>query len=126
MNGFTMVTGICKLTMQNKPANALTMEMLTGLRDNLTELHNNPKSFQSQCEWLRDDKGVIDIDFTGRFESIASDFERIAAHIAPGARLPHLNASKRRDYRTYYDAGSRERVERWFAEDIERFEYRFD
>lgn len=90
------------------------------------ELHNNSKSFQSQCDWLRDDEGVIDIDFTGRFENIAADFEQIAAKIAPGARLPHLNASKRRDYRAYYDAGSRERVEHWFAEDIERFEYGFD
>ena len=90
------------------------------------ELHNNPKSFQSQCEWLKDDEGAIDIDFTGRFESIAADFEQIASRIAPGARLPHLNASKRRDYRAYYDAGSRDRVGRWFAEDIERFGYRFE
>ncbi|MEE4292947.1 MAG: sulfotransferase family 2 domain-containing protein [Xanthomonadales bacterium] len=88
--------------------------------------HNNPKSFQTQSEWLRDDRGEIDIDFVGRFENIAGDFAKIANKIAPGASLRHLNASARAAYGSYYDSGSKERVTRWFKEDIERFGYVFE
>ena len=87
--------------------------------------NNNPRSFQSQCDWLKDDRGEIAIDFIGRFENIESDFARIAERIAPGANLRHLNASRRESYTTYYDAPSRDAVARWFAEDIERFGYGF-
>ena len=89
-------------------------------------LHNNPKSFQTQSEWLRDDRGEINIDFVGRFESITGDFEEIAKKIAPGASLRHLNASARAAYGSYYDSGSKELVTRWFEEDIERFGYVFE
>ncbi len=30
--------------------------------------YNNPKAFQPQVEWLKDDEGKITIDFIGRFE----------------------------------------------------------
>ena len=88
--------------------------------------HNNPKSFQTQSEWLRDDRGEIDIDFVGRFERIAGDFEDIARKIAPGTSLRHLNASSRAAYGSYYDTASKETVTRWFEEDIERFGYVFE
>jgi len=88
--------------------------------------HNNPKSFQTQSEWLRDERGEIDIDFVGRFENIAKDFEEIAKKIAPGASLRHLNASSRAPYGSYYDNASNAIVSRWFKEDIERFGYVFE
>lgn len=88
--------------------------------------NNNPRSFQSQCEWLKDDRGNIEIDFIGRFENIQDDFRAIAEKIAPGASLQHLNASRRAPYASYYDAGSRKAVAAWFAEDIERFGYFFE
>lgn len=87
--------------------------------------NNNPRSFQSQCDWLKDERGDIAIDFIGRFENLASDFSRVAERIAPGASLQHLNASRRGSYTRYYDPQSRQAVARWFAEDIERFGYDF-
>lgn len=87
--------------------------------------HDNPKSFQSQCDWLKDDRGDIAIDFIARFEEINRDFERIAEKIAPGASLPYLNASRADCYRDYYDERSRAAVADWFAEDIGYFDYRF-
>jgi len=87
--------------------------------------YNNPKAFQPQVDWLKDDDGEVSIDFIGKFESIDEDFRHIAAAIGVDADLPHLNASKRSGYRHYYDDETREVVARWFREDIDRFGYRF-
>lgn len=88
--------------------------------------YDNPKSFQPQVEWLKDDEGRISIDFLGRFESINEDFNHVKQIIGLDAGLPHLNASKRVDYRSYYDDESREIIARWFHEDISLFDYRFN
>ena len=87
--------------------------------------YNNPKAFQPQVEWLKDDEGNISIDFVGKFESINEDFEQIKKAIGLDAELPHLNASRRADYRSYYDDETREIVAQWFREDIEAFNYHF-
>ncbi len=88
--------------------------------------YNNIKSFQPQVEWLKDDKGVIAIDFIGKFESIRSDFEQIRQTIGTSVELPHLNATKRSNYRDYYDDETRRLWRDWYHEDIERFAYTFD
>jgi hypothetical protein len=88
--------------------------------------HDNPRSFQTQCEWLKDEQGAISIDFIGRFENINRDFEQIAERIAPGTRLPFLNASRSDCYRDYYNTATRKTVANWFAEDIDYFDYRFE
>lgn len=87
--------------------------------------YNNPKAFQPQVEWLKNDEGKIDIDFIGKFETINEDFDQIKKAIGLEAELPHLNASKREGYRSYYDAETREIVALWFREDIEAFGYQF-
>ena len=88
--------------------------------------HNKTRPFLSQSDWLKDDEGAITLEFIGRFEHLADDFDQVAERIAPGVRLPRLNASRRRSHTDYYDARSRDTVARWFAEDIERFGYVFD
>ena len=88
-------------------------------------LYDNPRSFQPQVEWLKDDEGVINIDFIGKFETINEDFDQIKAAIGLDAELPHLNASRRAGYQSYYDDETREIVAEWFWEDIEVFGYRF-
>lgn len=87
--------------------------------------YNNPKAFQPQVEWLKDDQGKIAIDFIGKFESINDDFNQIKAIIGIDAELPHLNASKRAGYQSYYDDETRQIVAEWFHEDIELFGYSF-
>lgn len=88
--------------------------------------HNKRRPFLPQSDWLKDDRGRISLEFIGRFERLAEDFQRVAERIAPGAELPRLNASRRREYSEYYDARSRDTVARRFAEDIDRFAYRFE
>jgi len=87
--------------------------------------YNNPKAFQPQVEWLKDEQGRIAIDFIGKFESINDDFDQIKRIIGIEAELPHLNASKRASYQSYYDDETRLIVAQWFHEDIEAFGYNF-
>jgi chondroitin 4-sulfotransferase 11 len=93
--------------------------------DQDTFYYNNPKAFQPQVEWLKDNENNISIDFVGKFESINKDFDQIASAIGLDAQLPHLNASKRLAYQSYYDDETRKIVANWFAEDIEVFGYSF-
>lgn len=90
------------------------------------QLHDNVKSFQPQVEWLKDNQGQISIDYIGKFESLNKDFDEIRKVIGIDAQLPHLNASSRAPYQSYYSDRTREVVSRWFREDIERFGYSFD
>ncbi len=87
--------------------------------------YNNPRAFQPQVEWLKDDEGKISIDFIGKFETINEDFDQIKKAIGLEAELPHLNPTKRDGYQSYYDDETREIVTHWFREDIEVFGYRF-
>jgi len=99
---------------------------LTLGQDNDPYYYNNVKSFQPQVDWLKDDEGTITIDFIGKFESIRADFEQIRQTIGTRAELPHLNATKRSDYKNYYTDETRQIVESWYHEDIEAFGYTFD
>ena len=87
--------------------------------------YNNPRSFQPQVEWLKDDVGDISIDFIGKFESINADFNHVRNIIGIDESLPHLNASNRASYQSYYDDETMEIIADWFHEDIKEFGYSF-
>jgi len=87
--------------------------------------YNNPRSFQPQVEWLKDTNGIVSMDYVIRFEAINAGFDHVMNTIGLEAELPHLNASSRTDYRSYYDETSRDIVAQWFHEDIEAFAYEF-
>lgn len=81
-----------------------------------------------QADFIYGEDGELLVDFIGRFERLAQDaatvFERIGLD---EASLPAANASQRaRDYRSYYDSASAQRVADLYARDIEKFNYRFD
>ena len=90
-----------------------------------TFYYNNPRSFQPQVDWLKDKQGNISMDYVIRFESINEDFDHVKSAIGLDASLPHLNASKRDSYQSYYDDETRTIVAKWFREDIDQFEYDF-
>lgn len=87
--------------------------------------YNNPRSFQPQVEWLKDTEGRVSMDYIIRFEAINTGFEHVRRHIGLEAPLPHLNASHRAGYQSYYDDETRDIVAHWFREDIETFAYTF-
>lgn len=80
-----------------------------------------------QTFWIKDSRGRLDIDFVGRFETIAEDFETLVKrHLRRSGTLPHLLDGATGDYRRYYDDAAIDRVRRIYAEEIDLFGYDFD
>ena len=82
--------------------------------------------FTPQVEFLRKRFGLIDMDFIGRFETLADDFATVAERLGVDASLPHINSSREQGYRDFYSDASRDAVARAYAEDIEKLDYRFE
>lgn len=77
-------------------------------------------------DWLSDGNGSLLVDYVGRVETIAEDWERIRERIdAPLPPLPHVNKSIRADYRDYYTPHTRDLIAKRFRRSIEAFGYEF-
>jgi hypothetical protein len=75
---------------------------------------------------VTDASGKLLTDYVGRVEEMQKSYDEIAAKIGiPTAALDKVNASKRRDYREYYDEGLIEGVAKLYARDLELFGYEF-
>ncbi len=79
-----------------------------------------------QKDFVTDAEGREIVDFIGRFETLNDDFASVCEHLGLQARLPHLNQSKRRDYRSYYTDKTAALIAEHFHEDIAYFGYTFD
>ena len=81
-----------------------------------------------QYRFVTDDTGAVDVDFVGRFESLAEDFDKVRLRLGIESRLPHEKRSARRDgldYRRYYTEETQRVVAARYAGDIELFGYEF-
>lgn len=80
----------------------------------------------SQLAWIRSE-GVEFVTFVGRYENLAADLAIVAGELGcPDAVLrSRINTSSRGPYRDYYDADLRDVVARVYAEEIDRFGFRF-
>jgi hypothetical protein len=83
------------------------------------------KSGFTQTGCLLDKSKNLLVDFVGRFENIEKDFQLICNKVGISAQLPHINKTKRTGYQDYYDAETRDLTAKLYAEDIERFGYKF-
>jgi hypothetical protein len=97
-----------------------------------------------QIDFVTDERGEINVDFIGRFETLAADFATVADKLGLGSvELGHHNRSARggmgrklfarrsrarvsRRLKDYYDPKLRDRVGEFYAEDIARFGYEFE
>ena len=79
-----------------------------------------------QTPLLCDRDGRRLVDFVGRYESLTTDFAFVCRRIGIEAALPHVNPSRRGDYRDYYSPALADRVATAFASDIELFGYTFE
>lgn len=79
-----------------------------------------------QHTFVLDAQGVKLVDYVGRFESIQQDFNDICIQtgIKP-ERLPELNVTGHRHYRELYTDQAKDLVARYYAKDIQLFEYDF-
>ncbi|MCB1762921.1 MAG: sulfotransferase family 2 domain-containing protein [Gammaproteobacteria bacterium] len=90
-----------------------------------TCLHPLPHRFQ--LDWFVDPHGEIIVDYIGRFERLAADWEVIARKLGVEPNLPrkNVNSSKTRHYTEYYTPATRRIIESRFAVDIDYFGYEF-
>ncbi len=82
--------------------------------------------FRPQHEFVTDEQGQLLTDYVGRVEQMQQSYDEAAGRIGiPTAPLERVNASRRRDYRDYYDDGLIEGVAKLYARDLELFGYEF-
>lgn len=85
-----------------------------------------PQMFFQQVEWLKNNQNEIDIDFIGRFENIAEDFNKIQQKLKLFSPLPHLNKTITTDYHEFYkNQESIDIISNAFKDDINYFNYKF-
>jgi hypothetical protein len=82
--------------------------------------------FRPQTDFLYLPEGRSGVDFIGRYENLAVDFQRICARLGIEAELQLLNTAPVRDYRDAYDSESRRIVDRVYRRDIVDLDYCFD
>jgi hypothetical protein len=80
--------------------------------------------YQSNWVYDMDDRQLV--DYVGRYETMERDFAEIMRRLNLDLRLPHLNRTAHKDYRSYYTQDARLRVGELWALDIMNFGYSFD
>jgi len=89
--------------------------------------------WESQHKFILDENNRSLVDFIGKFESFEDDVYTILDKLKIGRKIfglrlkkiPHTNKSSRSHYRDYYDAESKEIVEKLYKKDIDQFKYTF-
>jgi hypothetical protein len=90
-------------------------------------LHIGKGMIRPQTSWIRSFDGTISMDFIGRYENLAGDFEKVCGLLElDGITLPHKIKGSGSDYREDYDERSRRMVHRAYREEIEMFDYSFE
>ena len=81
-----------------------------------------------QSDYILDLHGNLIVDFVGRYERLATDFEEACKQIGlpRTPELPHKRkAENRKPYRAYYTDETKALVADFYKSDIERFGYTF-
>lgn len=82
--------------------------------------------FQPQHIFVTSEDGALLTDTIGRVEQMQESYDLVCRCIGiESTPLARSNASKRGDYRDYYDEQLKSGVERLYARDLELFGYRF-
>jgi len=82
--------------------------------------------FQPQHQFFVGDDGALISDYLGRIEQMQESYDEICRRIGIASRpLDKVNATRRGDYRTYYDQQLIDGVATLYARDLELFGYQF-
>lgn len=122
---------------------------------NVDDYSDRSRHITSQVDYVTDEDGRYNVDFIGRFETLADDFAAVARKLCLGSvTLGHYNQSQEgvivrlwrrlwskrgpvssspmgptvmnRHFQDYYNSELRDRVAEFYAEDIASFGYSFD
>jgi hypothetical protein len=102
-----------------------------GIRDQLSfneflRLYAGKGLLRPQTYWVKDFHGQIDLDFIGRFENLADDFQEVCRRLEiPLVTLPHKIKGTGEDYRKHYDEDSIKIITEYYRDEIKMFGYAF-
>jgi len=94
------------------------------------DLPGKDKAFINQLDGLTDEENRLLVDEVMKFENLSDDWSNLKHRVLDHTGkelgdLPHLNKSKRDDYKRYYSDHTYGLVEELFRKDIEYFDYSF-
>ncbi len=96
------------------------------MRDVLADPPSDHILFHPQHSFITDASGALLADYVGRVEEMQKSYDEVSARIGiPTAALERVNATKRRNYREYFDEQLIEGVAKLYARDLELFGYEF-
>lgn len=98
---------------------AYFVKKVSQIPDRLSEVH-----FVSQTAIVFDKKGKPRVKFIGKYENLTADWAKIQQQVAfhlPD--LPHMNQSKKGDWRTFYTPELVEMVYKRYKNDVHNFGY---
>ncbi len=78
-----------------------------------------------QYPMLCGERGVLHMDFIGRFENLQDDVAAVCQRLGLENTLGHFNRFDHAQYREFYDRKTRDTVARHWRREIEAFEYEF-
>ncbi|WP_319548767.1 sulfotransferase family 2 domain-containing protein [Desulfogranum marinum] len=85
------------------------------------------KCLRAQTFWIKNYNGDIPLDYIGRFENLANDFEKACNLMKiESLKLPHELKGGVDNYQEAYDSKTRDLISRIYREEIELFGYSFD
>jgi hypothetical protein len=84
--------------------------------------------FVPQYVFICDPRARPQLDFVGRFENLAHDFEFVARKlgIEPSLSRKNVTSGRKSDFREYYTRASREMIARLYDRDVQLLNYAFD
>jgi chondroitin 4-sulfotransferase 11 len=83
------------------------------------------KTTHDQLDYITDESGNIIVDYIGKYETLQEDYLFLKNKLALPDEIPHVNSSKRGNYREYYTEETMEIVAKRFQRDIDFWKYEF-
>jgi len=81
------------------------------------------KNIADQKRLIAASNGEHLLDFVGRFERLAEDYQFVSQQIGLKLSLPHLNRTEGKSLSEYYDAQSIRTVQKAYRGDLDAFDY---
>ncbi len=95
--------------------------------DYLKKFLSKSYMLRQQVCWLKNFNGKINLDYIGKFEDLDIVFKKISSQLSiKNLDFPHEKKSKKIDYKMYFNDESIDIVTKYYKDDLETFNYKFE
>lgn len=92
----------------------------------VTDIGGEKSFLKNQIDYFTDESNVVSVSFIGKFESLEKDFSTVLDAVGISNHdLPVSNTTEKKDYRAFYNEGTKQLVAERFKKDIDYFGYEF-